>query len=254
MIIFVRMFKKRIKIKNTKGSVMIKLKLTAIVSAAGIFLSALTTPLMAFSVGAGGTFGGTYAEITGTETLRSSNVTQSATESTVGALASAYVQAIVGEDMFGEGNGFAIGYEHIFGEATFKGDTDNKSDIISTVGAVSDGVQHAEATLENLNTIFIETPGFTALGLYLKAGYSEMDVRTKEVLLTGGSYGDSSSSGEVYGFGFKKSAGGFQIKTEFNYTDWDQISVNNTSDSTGTSTVTGTPENWTGKISFGYNF
>ena len=36
--------------------------------------------------------------------------------------------------------------------------------------------------IENINTMYIETPGFTPLGIFLKAGWSEMDVRTKEDL------------------------------------------------------------------------
>lgn len=235
-----------------------KTKLAGLVGAIGILVSVYATPLMAISIGVGASFSASHLEIDGQEKLRgdanSSAVTQKAKEDAQAALASVHAQIIVGEGMFGEGNGFTLGVEHFFGEASFKGRTEQETDIADAVGGISMGTQYAEAVLKDLNTVFIETPGFTPLGIYLKAGWSELDVITKEDLMTGGTYGDTSADGAQWGIGFKKSAGGLQSKIEFNYTDWDTISVNNTSDSTGTSTVSGTPEQWGGKISIGYNF
>ena len=55
-------------------------------------------------------------------------------------------------------------------------------------------------------------------------------------------------------FGFKKSAGGFQVKTEFNYTDWDTLSLTNTGTDAGSNKITVAPEQWSGKLTIGYNF
>ena len=214
-------------------------------------LSALTTSLMAFSFGVGGSFGGTHIEVEGTETLKTSNATQAAKEDAQAPLGSAYAQIIVGEGYFGEGNGFALGYEHIFGEGSKKQRAEGVIDL-HAADAQTVGTQYAEVVFKNLNNIFLETPGFTVLGIYLKAGWADMDIVTKEDLVTGGSWGDASTDGPVYGFGFKKSAGGFQVKTEFNYTDWDKISLSSSSDTS--STIDATPEQWSVKLGVGYNF
>ena len=227
--------------------------------ATGILVLSLSTSAMAVRLGFGISGGATYAEVSGTETLNAgeedgnAGATQTVQEGAGGILTSAYAQIIVGESYFGEGNGFALGYEHVFGSAKFQNERGNIYDY-KAAGDVT-GKNKATATLENINTIFIETPGFTRLGLYLKGGFSEMDVITEESLITGGSYGNSTSDGPTVGFGFKKAAGKFQVKTEFNYTDWDTISITNVGDGDlGTNKVVGTPENWTVKFGIGYLF
>ena len=55
-------------------------------------------------------------------------------------------------------------------------------------------------------------------------------------------------------FGFKKSVGGIQIKTEFNYTDWDDITLTNIGTDAGAEKITASPENWAFKFGIGYNF
>ena len=66
--------------------------------------------------------------------------------------------------------------------------------------------------------------------------------------------GDATVDGSVVGFGFKKSAGGFQVKTEVSYTDWDTISLNNTGTDAGSTKVTGTPEHWAATVGIGWIF
>ena len=243
-------------------------KFVAAVAAVGLLAGAYATPLMAFSFGVGGSFGGSLIEIDGSQTMnhRTADTKMTRKKDLQAVLASAYAQIIVGEDMFGEGNGFALGYEQGFGEGkvaeTIKhgqaGDTGGNSsartNINSIIGGIESGDQRAEGILKNLNTVFIETPGFTPLGIFLKAGWSEMDIITNEDLYTGGTYGDGAVDGSMWGFGFKKSAGGFQVKTEFNYTDWDTLSLTNTGTDAGASKVTVAPEQWSGKLTIGYNF
>lgn len=235
-----------------------KTKLVALVGALGLLTNIYATPLMAFSFGVNATLGGSHMEVAGKEVLRgdanSSTKTSTRNIDTQAALASLGAQVIVGEGWFGEGNGFALGYEHFFGEGKFSGVKTPKSDINTVAGGTVEGQQYAEMIVKNYNTIYLETPGFTPLGLYLKAGWSQVDVQTNEALLTGGSYGDTTSDGTSWGFGFKSNTAGWQTKLEFNHTDWDNISATNTSDDTGTSTVSGTPEAWGGKFSIGYNF
>jgi len=231
----------------------------ASLAAATLMLAGFTTSASAISFGFGVTGGGTHMEATGTETQKkgegngNAGAVQSATNDGQGMLGSAYGQIVFMEGTFGEGNGFAIGYEHVWGEAKVSGTSANVIDA-HAVDTSTQGNNYAEGVISNLNTIFIETPGFTPLGLYLKAGYTEMDVTTNEALDTGGTYGNTTSDGVVYGFGFKKAAGGFQVKTEFNYTDWDTISLSNNASGAGADNITADVENWTAKFGIGYLF
>jgi len=235
----------------------LKAELATLVGAFALLLGSFTTSAGAAdwgSIGVGVNFGGAHAEIAGKETGAATDET--ATEDAQMAIASAYAQITLGDHIFGKGNGFAFGYESFFGDATFSNESDGITDIKgSATAAVTTVKNKAEAVIENINTMYIETPGFTPLGIFLKAGWSEMDLKTKEDLGTGGAYGDAAIDGALVGFGFKKSAGRFHIKTEFNYTDWDSISLTNTGTATvGASTVTGTPEVWSGKIGVGIQF
>ena len=227
----------------------------SVISAVIIF-TGISNTAMAFSVGVGFSGGAIMAEFDGKETMNQNNTTRTATEGANAATGSAYAQIIVGESMFGEGNGFALGYERFMGTAnldTHEGDLRN--DLTTAAATVVPGRQYVAAQIEDLDTIFIETPGFTRLGIYLKAGVSSMSVITKEDLFSGGSYGDASIDGETYGFGFKKSAGGFQMKTEFSWTDWDDISLSNGAADAGASKIdVSNIENMNVKFGIGYNF
>ena len=232
-----------------------KIKIAAVAGALGGFLNLYATPVMAFGFGIGGTFGGAHVEATGTETMNTSSATKDRSKDAQTALASGYAQIIVGDSYFGEGNGFAVGIQHFFGEASMsETKVTTRTNIIDAVGATESGTQYANVVFSDLRNIFIETPGFTPLGIYLKAGWAEMDITTQEDLYTGGTFGDASVDGSVVGFGFKKAAGGFQIKTEYNYTDWDSISLSNTGTDAGSSKVTATPEHWTVSVGIGYIF
>ena len=231
-----------------------KMKIAAAAGALGMILNLYATPLMAFGFGIGGSFGGAHVEASGTETHKTGS-TKSRSKDAGTPIASAYAQIIVGDSVFGEGNGFAVGIQQFFGEASMSETKETtRTNIISAVGATESGTQYANVVFSDLRNIFIETPGFTPLGIFLKAGYAEMNVKTEENLYTGGTFGDATVDGSVVGFGFKKSAGGFQVKTEVSYTDWDTISLNNTGTDAGSTKVTGTPEHWAATVGIGWIF
>jgi len=243
----------------------IKIKIAAAAGALALLGSTITTSAIAVewgSVGFGASFGAAHVEASGSETLYrgigalTPTKDESATEDSQAVIASAHVQITLGDQWFGKGNGFAIGVEHFFGEATFDNVYEEVIDIKgSATAAKTIGKNYAEVTLENLNTVFIETPGVTPLGIFLKAGWSEMDIITKEEMFTGATYGNAAVDGVLVGFGFKKSAGGWQIKSEFNYTDWDAITLSNTGAGVGSAkSITAQPEHWAAKIGIGYNF
>ena len=229
-----------------------KTKLSALFGALVILISVYSAPAMSFSIGVGVSGGAGHVEVKGKENLQSVQES-TATEDAQGGFGSVYVQALIGEEMFGEGNGLVIGYEQVVGEATLNGERTEVSNIISIVGATETGRQYAEAVVDNINTVFVETPAL--FGLYLRAGWSEMDITTNEELFTGGTYGNTTSDGATYGFGFRsKASRGFQTKVEFNYTDWDKVTLTNTNDSAADTIVTATPEVWSAKIAVGYNY
>ena len=232
---------------------MSKKKLAALVGALGIMVSAYATPSMAISLGFGVTGGGIFVDAAGSEKLNAetnaATTAKKGQENLNGVMPSVYAQITVGEGRFGEGNGFVLGYDMGLGSASKKV---TKSEVIDYKAADTflEGATTAEVELSNLNTIYFETPGLTVAGIYLRAGWSEMDVETAEDLITGSTIGDGSWDAATYGFGFKKSLSGFQVKTEFNYTDFDTLSL--TSSNSGV--YTATPEVWTAKLGIGYNF
>ena len=227
--------------------------LAALVGASAIVLASATS-VMAFSYGIGLFGGATHLEATGTETTRTdtgqnTGATETATEDGQGVVTSAYAQIQVG-------SGWTLGVDYIFGEVTLDGTSCGIVDQLA--GALSGSppaCNYAEAILDNHLTLFVETPGFTPLGLFLKAGYSDMDVTTNEELMTGGTYGNASVNGAMYGIGFKHGdpQGGFQTKLEFQYTDYDRIELSSVSSTSGTK-VTADSETWTAKFGVGYNF
>ena len=86
-----------------------------------------------------------------------------------------------------------------------------------------------------------------------------MTITTNESLDTGAAYGDADVDGATVGFGFKKAAGGFQVKTEVSYTDWDTITLTNSGtkgagSAKGADKVVATPENWAFTVGLSYNF
>ena len=66
-------------------------------------------------------------------------------------------------------------------------------------------------------------------GLYLKAGYKEAEVETKEVMTTNSSYPDQDVKGYMFGLGWEKVAdNGVFARLEANATLWDEVSVTST--------------------------
>tara|TARA_Y100000590_G_scaffold244895_1_gene275234 strand:- start:2820 stop:3551 length:732 start_codon:yes stop_codon:yes gene_type:complete len=243
---------------------MIKKKLISLVSATGLFLGTLTTGSNAgdtVSIGAGFSGGATAVEVYGQQKLLGSGALTGANETAYGAVGSYYGQISIFdgyfEDRWGT-NGLTIGYESFAGEARVTGSRGDITDQYASEQNKNIGKNYVEGVFKNLRTTYIETPGFTPLGIYLKFGQSSMDVDTREELNTGSAFGNTSTDADTIGFGFKKSANGFHIKTEFNYSDWDDITLNPTHTGNGSAggidTVTVKPDNWTAKIGLGYSF
>ena len=148
-------------------------------------------------------------------------------------------------------NGIVLGFSHVPGSADVSGKTHKRTETAQGVaGTDANGsvTRTADASVENLNTLYIEYP----IGAYFaKLGYAQIDVNTNENKITGsGSYGNDTLDGYTLGFGVNGSMGEFFTKTSVEYTDFDDLSIKST---TG-NTITGDLDLLEFKIALGKRF
>jgi len=224
-----------------------KIKLAAVLGAGAIFIGAFTTPLMAGSFGIGVSGLGILAETDGTETLKSSSVkTTKKGVNGVGAVAAGYLQYTFGD------NGFVFGLEKIPGSATLGSNSVSKTQLTGTAEATTGVTQTAKAKISNHVGAYIETPSFG--GLYLKAGYSEVDLTTQESLGTGAAYPDATMDGTTIGIGFRgTSESGIHVKFAVERTDFGSVTLKSTG-SDAVTTINADVETYGARLSIGYNF
>ena len=151
---------------------------------------------------------------------------------------------------------FTLGFEHVPGSADVSDDVKTRTDTEKSVEgddtANSDArVFKAQAEIENFNILYAEVPFYG--GLYARLGYAEVDVNTQEVASSnGGNYGNTTLDGINYGIGYK--TGNWKLAYEI--TDFDDLSLTSTGNSTnsGTNTITADLDTWALKVSYGYYF
>ncbi len=105
----------------------------------------------------------------------------------------------------------------------------------------------ANGEVENLITYYAEVP--LTGGLYVKGGFTQIDVNTRESGVK--AYGNDTVDGYTYGVGIKSGTGsGLNYKFAVEHTDFDTVSIKSSSGNTvkGDIDVTGV------KVSVGYNF
>ena len=95
---------------------------------------------------------------------------------------------------------------------------------------------------------------FVTDNIYVKAGYTQADVLTKEILKTGGAYPDTDIDGLTVGLGYDKDlANGMFIRMEANVSDFDSVQVTNSNDTTKRVTVDGV-SGYGARLSIGKSF
>ena len=224
----------------------IKLVLATLSGAVGILLIALTTSVLAGGWGIGVTGNQAYFSTTGTETLKTNSTKTTGTVDNDVMVPSVYME-------YTGDAGWVIGLDYVPGNATLGAKTTTRTDKL-TDGTGSTVTQKAEADVSDHWTVYAETPAWTALGLYLKAGYTEVTVETNENLGTGAAYGNADVSASVVGLGMKRSFGNNAlIKLEGTYTDYDSISLSSTGSDVAT-TIVAEPEAYAVRLSLGYSF
>ena len=108
----------------------------------------------------------------------------------------------------------------------------------TTENTANGNLNKVQIDFENMMTVY----GTIALNdnVYAKAGYMEVDVKTNEVLATGGSYGDTSLDGFVLGLGYNRDLdNGAFVRVEASYMDFDGATLTNTADSAKSVTADG---------------
>ena len=126
----------------------------------------------------------------------------------------------------------------------------------------AENIQGLEIGSSATNTVKVEFEDYTTAYLMLKAnenvyakiGYAQVDVATKEVLGTGGAYGDTDLDGVTFALGYNRDLdNGTFLRLEGNYISLDGVTLTNTNDATKSVTVDGI-DGYGAKISIGRSF
>jgi len=189
-----------------------------------IAITSLSTAAFAGSIGIGVT--GSYAAIAGEGKEADKTATSDASVRDANASNNATVGSIFVEYSFDRFNGLTFGYDSIPGSADVNSKTLSRTDSGSGDADATndDRARTAQATIENIHTIYVELP-LGSSGLYLKGGQTSMDVNTKET--TNSNYGNTSVDGTQWGIGVKRDIGtNLYYKVEGTKTDFDKIKLN----------------------------
>ncbi len=129
--------------------------------------------------------------------------------------------------------GIAIGLEHVPGSADVSDKTHSRTENaqgVSGTDATGTVTRTADAEVENFNTLYIDYP----IGQgYVKLGYSQIDVITKENAITSsGTYGDATLDGVTVGAGVKGELGSYYTKYSVEYTDFEELKLTSTTSNT----------------------
>ncbi len=138
-----------------------------------------------------------------------------------------------------QGDRWTVGLDYIPIDADVsdkaKTRTDTETSVTGTNTTTSTSrTNTAQAELANHLTTYVEfKPGDS---MYFKLGYINADLNTTESLDTGSSYGNVTLNGIMYGIGLKKELNRGYTKFEVTYTDYDNISITDSTGRTGVST------------------
>ena len=117
-------------------------------------------------------------------------------------------------------------------------------------GTNSNETNTLQVDFEGLTTAYV---GFNITdAAYVKAGFMTVDVLTKENLGTGGSYGDTSLDGAMFGFGVHNEMDRIFWRLEANYLEFDGVTVSSTNSDNSVSV--NSLDGLTAKISIGTSF
>ena len=121
-------------------------------------------------------------------------------------------------------------------------------------GAAATQTQKAQVDFTNLMTIYAMARAQNVDGLYLKAGYVQVDVETNETLGTGSTYPNSDMDGFTVGLGIDRDfTNGAFVRAEGSYMQLGGITVTSTNN-TANSVTTDDVDGYLVKVSVGKAF
>ena len=157
-----------------------------------------------------------------------------------------------------QGNGITLGLEHIPGSADVSERFTRKDTELSVTGKATASnaavTRTAAAEIDNFINYYLELPLYSSL--YLKTGYTEMDVTTLETVngTTGSTYGNATVDGLNLGLGFKGDLdGGLTWKFAYEQTSFDTITLNSSQSDKGNK-ITADLDTQELNFSLGYRF
>jgi len=142
-----------------------------------------------------------------------------------------FVGSIFGEYSFANvsyaDSGVAFGIRYTPGSADVSDSVKSRADSNSEGDSAT---YKAQAQLENYINYYLDIPLYK--NLYVKAGWSQIDVKTQESVSTGtiGTYGDATLDGVNYGIGFKGENGNIVWKVAYEATNFETLNLTSTTD------------------------
>ena len=122
---------------------------------------------------------------------------------------------------------FAVGVDYV----PMALETEETENFQTSTDGSSTGTNKVRVDFKDLTTIYALL--YATDNLYLKAGYMEVDVNTKETLATGGAYGDATLDGYTIGIGYDHEMdNGAFLRFETSYMEVGGTTLTNTNDST----------------------
>jgi len=172
----------------------------------------------------------------------------------------AYIGSLFAEYTMDGDHGMTFGVDWIPGAADVNDKTVSRTDTElsqtseekETTASVT---RTAQATIDSHMTYYAELP--VHAGTYVKLGWTQMDVNTKESFAGTKGYGNTSVDGVMYGVGYKvASDSNWYYKLEGTHTDYDSFTLNEVNQSTGSaqSSITADLDVTKATFALGYKF
>jgi uncharacterized protein YxeA len=142
-----------------------------------------------------------------------------------------FVGSVFGEYSFANvsyaDSGVTLGIRYTPGSADVSDNVKSRTDSNSEGDSAT---YKAQAQLENYINYYLDIPLYK--NIYVKAGYSQIDVKTQESVSTGtiGTYGDATLNGVNYGIGFKGENGNIVWKVAYEATNFETLNLTSTTD------------------------
>ena len=129
---------------------------------------------------------------------------------------------------------FAIGLDYV----PMALESETTENLQTTTTSSDTGTNKVQIDFQDLTTLYAMF--FATENIYLKAGFTQVDVKTNESLATGGSYGDTTLDGYTVGLGFNQDMdNGMFVRFEASVMELDGATLVNKNDTTKKVTADG---------------